>query len=153
MSNIKKSCAFAGHRVFYDAPDENLLKKCVINLVNQGVDTFYSGMAMGFDLFAANVVIDVKKDYPNVKLVACIPCLGQERYYSATDKQLYEKVLVNCDDVVVLSEHYYNGCMFVRDRYMVDNSEYLIVYMRQKVGGTIYTLNYARSTHKCVLVM
>jgi uncharacterized phage-like protein YoqJ len=139
--------------VFYDTPNENLLKKCIVNLVKNGVDTFYCGMAIGFDLYAADVVLEVKKEYPNVKLVACVPCLGQEKYYSNENKQKYENVLINCDDVVVLAEHYYNGCMFVRDRYMVDNSEYLIVYMRQKAGGTLYTLNYALTTHKQLLIL
>ena len=142
QQNIKKSCAFTGHREIKSDFSPQVLKKEVENLiVQENVKTFYVGMAMGFDLLAAETVLKVKKKY-DVKLVACIPYYGQEKYFSEKDKKRYLNVLKKCDESVMVSEKYYKGCLLKRNRYMVDNADFLIAYLRKDSGGTAYTVNY-----------
>lgn len=112
-----------------------------------GVTTFLNGVAVGFDLLAAEYVLELKKKFPNVKLIACVPCYGQEKKYSTEDKARYIKIIKNADEVVALAEHYFRGCMQNRDRYMVDNAELLICYCRKTTGGTAYTVRYFEKTH------
>ncbi len=135
-------CCFTGHRVLKDL-DAALLDRVITNLVKAGCRRFLCGMAKGFDLAAAESVIALKRAYPGVNLVACIPCGEQADGYSATDKWRYKRILSNCEEVIVLSESYYNGCMHVRDRFMVDNSDIVLCYLREKSGGTYYTVRYA----------
>ena len=59
----KKSCAFTGHRQLGEDFSLKKLKKSIKTLIEQGVDTFYNGMAMGFDLAAAEMVLILKKKY------------------------------------------------------------------------------------------
>jgi uncharacterized phage-like protein YoqJ len=104
------------------------------------VDTFYNGMAIGFDLCAAECVLSLKRSYPHVKLIACIPCYGQEKYFSDADKKRYVKILKKADETVVLSDHYYQGCMQNRDKYMVERADVMIAYCTKATGGAAYTV-------------
>ncbi|MGN0807823.1 MAG: SLOG family protein [Candidatus Coproplasma sp.] len=141
--NKQTCCAFTGHRNLKNDLDINALTAVIKRLVEEGITTFLNGMARGFDLVAAQCVLNLKKDYPYIKLIACVPCPNQEKYYSQEDKKTYYKVLERCDEVKIISKHYYNACMLVRDRYMVDNCTHLIAYYRGEEGGTEYTLRYA----------
>ena len=47
------------------------------------------------------------------------------------------------DEKVYTGKEYTKNCMFIRNRYLVDNSSVLVVYSRKKTGGTTYTINYA----------
>lgn len=144
------SCTFTGHRALVDL-DVALLDRVVKNLIKNGCKRFLCGMAQGFDLAAAESVIALKREFLDVELVACVPCEGQSCYFSAADKLRYDRVLKNCSEIIVLSENYYQGCMHLRDRFMVDNCDLVVCYLRKRSGGTYYTVKYARSQDKKVI--
>lgn len=149
MSNC---CAFTGHRVLQDL-DFALLDRVIKNLIKNGYNRFMCGMARGFDMAAAESVIALKSEFHDVSLVACIPCEGQERYFPAADRARYKRILENCSEVIYLSDYYYSGCMHVRDRFMVDNCNAVVCYLRKKTGGTYYTVKYAEKKGvKCIQV-
>lgn len=143
------SCAFTGHRYLRDL-DYALLDRVVLNLIKNGCSRFLCGMAKGFDMAAAESVIALKKQYP-AELVACIPCENQTDVYSAADKERYGRILKNCSEIIVLSESYSNGCMHMRDRFMVDNSDIVLSYLRRSSGGTYYTVRYAEKSGKKII--
>lgn len=146
-----KTCAFTGHRNLVGTDfDELLLERVVLNLVKTGYDRFLCGMAVGFDMKAAQAVISLKKDY-EVKLVACLPCTNQSERFSARSKALYDEILKECDEVVVLDGEYRSGCMQKRDRYLVDNCDALVSFLRKNSGGTYYTVNYAKMKNKKII--
>lgn len=152
--NIENCCAFTGHRKVEENVDFISFKKFIEAVLSDGVNTFYCGMAMGFDLLAAETVLQVKNNYPAVKLIACVPCKNQERYYPEEDKIRYNTIIEACDEVIVLHDHYYNGCMLVRDRFMVDNCGSVIAYYRNDDGGgTAYTVSYARSKNRKLFIV
>jgi uncharacterized phage-like protein YoqJ len=148
-----KCCAFTGHRKLYDNFSEERLKNNIKNLIALGIDTFFDGMAMGFDLKAARCVLDLKEQFGNIKLIACIPCMGQEKYFPPELKEEYYKILSSCDCVEVLANKYYNGCMYLRDRFMVDNSDNILAYLHEDNGGTLYTVTYAHTKNKQIYIM
>ena len=146
-----KVCAFTGHRKLAGTDfDELLLERVITNLVKNGVKRFLCGMAVGFDLKAASIVIVLKRSY-DIELVACLPCANQSERFSEKNKILYDEIIACCDEVVVLEEAYTRGCMLRRDRYMVDNSDTLVCFLRKTSGGTYYTVNYAKSTNKKII--
>lgn len=124
--------------------DFNLLDRVILNLIKNGVDTFYCGMATGFDTAAAESLINFKKDY-DITVVACIPCESQTETFSQKAKERYESILNCCDEEIIFSSNYFHGCMQQRDRYLVDNCDVLVSYLRRKSGGTYYTVNYAKT--------
>ena len=152
---IKTACAFTGHRPKsfpwgYDesAPGCVLLKEVlavqISALAEQGVTDFLSGMAQGVDLWCAQIVLDLKKKNPALKLHANLPCEGQESKWSVLAREIYHSILEQADEVVYVGQEYSRGCMLERNRYMVDRSVRLIaVYDGAPKGGTFNTLAYA----------
>lgn len=118
-----KICCFTGHRML---PKDKIpvmkdtLKKEVINLINQGIEYFETGGAIGFDTLAAQTIIDLRKEYEQIKLILIIPCRDQACGWSYEDQIVYLDIKRKADKIIYLSEKYKRGCMFKRNRYMVE---------------------------------
>lgn len=146
-----KICAFTGHRNLYGYSfDRCLLDRVNEHLIKNGVDTFLCGMAVGFDTECAQSVLTLKEKY-DVKLVACLPCANQSDTFSQKNKLIYNTILEKCDEVITLAPVYRSGCMHARDRYMVDNSDVLVCFLRKNFGGTFYTVHYAKKLGKKII--
>lgn len=83
------ACAFTGHRPKrfpwkYDeaACDCVLLKEVmaaqIVALADKDITDFLSGMALGVDLWGAQIVLSLKKKHPALNLHCVLPCEGQE---------------------------------------------------------------------------
>ncbi len=141
---IQRCCALSGHRELENNFDQNALFYCLEDLVKEGYTYFCCGMALGFDLLALECLVELKKRY-HVRIEACIPFKGQKEKFSLSERRKYEELLEKCDVKTELCEHYYNGCMLARNRYMVDKCDILFAYCKKNTGGTYYTVNYART--------
>ena len=88
----------------------------------------------------------MKKKYPdkNINLIAVIPYEGQTNNWSDDWKHRYADILNQADEKVLLQKHYTRGCLHARNRYMVDNSSFIIAVFNGEEGGTKYTIDYAR---------
>ena len=137
-----KTCSFTGHRILPKNFDVEKLEKAVYKAVNDGFDTFLVGMAIGFDSLCFKVLEGVRLEN-DIKIIACIPCSDQSEFYNEKQKKEYKRMVLSSDDKVILSEKYYNGCMQVRNEFMVDNSSRLIAYLKVTGGGTYSTVKYA----------
>lgn len=142
-----KTCAFTGHRTLEKDFSKKALKEAIVSVIQEGAELFYCGMAVGFDLCAAELVLSLKKKYPHIRLIACVPCLGQEKYFSKTDQKRYVSALKNADEQVVLADGYFNGCMLKRDKYMAERADVLITYCKRETGGTAYTVRIFQKLH------
>lgn len=146
IDKMKVAC-FSGHRNLpHDCTElQTNLEKAIIELIERGVIFFGNGAALGFDQMAAETVLRLKEDYPHIRLVMVLPCSPEQQSLKWSDdqKKRYYEMLGQADKVRILSLQYTNSCMLYRNRHMVDNSAYLICYLRQHSGGTFYTVNYA----------
>ena len=67
------SVAFSGHRTIAEDHKDEIRKKLrgkIRLLYAMGITNFYCGMALGFDMLAAEEVISLKVKLPNLKLIA-----------------------------------------------------------------------------------
>ena len=135
-------CAVTWHRVLSSDFSKEELRAALRALAAAGVRTFSCGMALGFDLLCAEEVLLLREELP-VRLVACIPCADQAARYPKSARERYERILDRCDERAVLHECYCDGCMFERNRYMVDRADLLLAYYTGRRGGTKYTVGYA----------
>ena len=150
---VEKTCAFTGHREIEDDLSAEFMCEYLRGIAESGYDTFLCGMARGFDLLAAEAVIALKKQGYAFKLIACVPCPDQDKYFNRSDRERYSAALSECDGIITLSDTYYKGCMQARDRYMVDNCSMVIGYRRKNEGGTHYTLTYAVKNNKKIRLL
>lgn len=153
----KSTVAFSGHRANRIAKFTTDRQRFFINVahntwaaieefcIKKGYHTFLSGMADGFDIIAAEEVLRLKKEYPYIRLKCVIPFKGQADRYTEAYKQRYNNILAQADEVVTLSENYFEGCFLCRNDYLLNNSAFLMVYYDAlaPVGGTYYTLKNA----------
>ena len=117
----------------------------MIEAIEQGYRYFGAGGALGFDTLAAQTVLELKSEYPEIKLILVLPCKNQTRGWEQADIEEYERIKAAADKVVHTSKDYYSGCMHKRNRHLVDNSSLCICYLTEQSGGTAYSVNYARS--------
>ena len=150
-----KSVAFTGHRSVPYAQKGIVrfrLQNAVKKFYNNGYRIFYCGMAVGFDLLAAEVVLSLKEELKDIKLVAAVPFKKQYFKFSREDKKRYFEVLQKVDEVIILSEEYYKGCLLRRNDFMLENSSGLIAfYNGEQKGGTYYTCKRAEERRMPVL--
>lgn len=153
-----KSCCFTGHRPeklpwgYNENRTEclkfkSMLRAEIEGMLEKGVTTFISGMAIGVDLMAAEIVLELKCSYPEkaIQLIAAIPFEGQADRWRENYRERYFKAIEQADQEVILQRRYTPSCMFERNRYMADRSAYMIAVYDGKPGGTKYTLDYALS--------
>lgn len=147
------TCCFSGYRPekmpfrTYD-PDavqalEAALDRAVEHAVSQGYHTFLSGMAAGFDIWAAEAVIRARAHH-DIRLLCAVPHDHQSDRFPPSWKKRYNVCLVNSDAVRVFASNYFSGCFSVRNRFMVDSSSLLICYFDGQAGGTAQTVHYAQ---------
>ncbi len=163
MSNINyKKCCFSGYRPSkfpFPLKSNNAdfqvflrnFKTTISALIDDECGVFYTGMASGFDIIAAELVCEFKANYPHIKLVAVVPFEEQEKSYSIDWKLRYDRLISACDEVIVLSKEYHAGCYQNRNKYMVDNSDYVVTWYDGKHGGTRNTLNYAQKKNRYIV--
>ena len=148
LSAIQKSCCFTGHRriVGSHASLQKRLKETVQRLIEEaGVVNFIAGGALGFDTLAAEAVLALKKEYPQIRLLLALPCPEQTRAWKREDIARYERILAACDKHVYVSDRYTAQCMHERNRFLVDHSAFCIAYLEDGAkGGTAYTVAYAQ---------
>ena len=149
----EKTCCVTGHR---DIPENKLtyvkeeLKKHILQAIEDGCTHFISGFAGGSDLIFAQIVADLKKENHTLSLEAAIP---YEKRLESPNQQL-QVLLQVFDEIQVCSKEYTRDCFFIRNRYMVDDSKYVIaVYDGRKKGDTYYTIRYAHQEKKEVWVI
>ena len=150
----EKTACFTGHRKI---PPESIselsqrLKNTLLRLIEEGYMYFGAGGASGFDTLATQCVLSLKKQYPHIKLILVLPCITQTKGWSKNDIAIYEEIKSQADKVVYTSREYSRGCMFKRNRHLVNGSSVCIAYLTQEKGGTAYTVNYAKEQGLAVI--
>lgn len=141
--NKRETVAFSGHRhiPFGEMPGLEMdLAAEVSMLYSLGFRNFLCGMAMGFDMMAAKVVISLRKEMPGLRLIAVVPFARQSERWSERAQMFYHYLLTEADDIVQLSDTYYQGCLLRRNDYMLEHSSRVVAYFDGKPkGGTYYT--------------
>lgn len=145
MEKRELTCCFTGHRQIV-CDEEKLylkLKTEIIKLIEKGVIYFGAGGALGFDTMAAKAVLELREEYPEIKLILILPCKNQTRGWRRQDVFVYKDILRRADKVVYTSEKYHAYCMFIRNCKMVLGSKYCICYLFKRHSGTDSTVRYA----------
>lgn len=141
------SCCFTGHRIIASVDKPAVirdLRTMLRNLAASGMQEFICGGALGFDTLAAEEVLSLKKEFPDISLFLVLPCRDQSARWTAKQKETFQSILERADKVECLFEHYVSGCMHMRNRFMVDHADLCIAYYKGKPGGTAYTVQYAK---------
>lgn len=126
----------------------SLLYQEILNALHDGAQVFYSGMARGVDLYAAETVLGLRREHPGLRLICACPFEGYARSFPAPDSYRLQNILMLADKVVYVSGQASPEAYFIRNRYMVDHADRLIAVMLHPRSGTGQTLRYAERIGK-----
>ncbi len=161
----QQACAFTGHRpqrfsFGYDEDHEKCIRlklalaQQVNLLIESGVSSFYTGMAQGVDMWAAEIILEFRQINPQLKLSCILPCETQADKWSVQSRERYFNILSEADETIYISRHCTKTCMMERNRYLVDHSQYMIaVYDGTPRGGTAGTVRYARQRGREIILI
>ena len=158
-----KTCAFTGHRpkgLGYPESDgrcaalKEKLRSLIVKLMEEeGVTHFISGMAQGVDMYAAEIVLELKKQYPQITLECAIPYERQAVRWPEALRNRYFSIAERCDQETMLQRQYTLDCLRKRNRYMVDHADIVLAVWNGSPSGTGQTVWYAREAGKPVWII
>lgn len=140
-------CCFTGHRPEkLRVPETKVkaaLKTEIRAAISEGYTVFISGMARGVDLWAAELVLDLREGGEAIRLICAVPYLGVERRWEENWREKYRRVLERADLVRYICPGYSKSCFQLRNQWMVDHSSRVIAVYNGAGGGTRSTVEYA----------
>jgi uncharacterized phage-like protein YoqJ len=123
--------------------------------IERGYHTFISGGAQGFDLLAAECVIEKRAQFPQVRLVIARPFPGQHSNKPPQSLDYIHGIESRANWVIDVSPDPYSAAkMQIRNKWMVDNAKIgIALWSGKPKGGTYNCLQYAKGQGKWVLVI
>jgi uncharacterized phage-like protein YoqJ len=138
----------------YDKFSKRLFDE-IYKAVEDGCDTFMVGMAPGFDIIAAELVIHAKRAEPNIKLICVLPFgnFKHSEHFDGHWRERYDSVMEHSHETINVTDKpdYSRGCYDKRNKFLVDGSSLVICYSTGKKGGTENTIEYANSKNVAVV--
>lgn len=147
MSIRPKACFFTGHRIIETKRRrevEGWLREKILDKINDKVEIFITGGALGFDTMAAEQVLFMREDYQDIRLWLYLPCTNQDQEWTPSERDKYEEIKKQADKVCYITKsEYTDGCMKKRNRAMVDASDCGIAYVKTSHSGAAQTVKMA----------
>lgn len=148
------TCCFSGSRpeklgfdwqrepYFFDVLRTDL-RAAIRHAVDLEYRRFITGMSRGFDLWAAEEVINLQREFPHLELICALPFHGMSSHWEPYWREMFTRAHEGADYEVYLSDRFLPGCYHARDNYMVQQSSRVICWNNGTSGGTAYTCKYA----------
>jgi len=151
-------CAFTGYRpqkmpFGFDESDprcidfKNRLKNTIHALYDMGYKHFLSGGAMGMDMYAAEAVVELREQYPEIILEMVSPYDTQAAKWSPELRERHDRLFEVADIVTATRHEYSKGALFIRNHYLVTNADVVLAAYDGQPGGTAMTCDLARKNH------
>ena len=141
-----QTCCFTGHREIREEDEEyirNRIREQVLLLMEKGFSSFAVGGARGFDMLAAEVLLDLKEEGKRLFLISALPFPDWRTGWPERDIAREERILGQSDEVIYSGETHSRSLYLDRDRKMVNMSSVCIAWCTRNNGGTAYTIRYA----------
>ena len=153
----KIRCAVIGHQPHMLRQDEDevrvALEVCILKAVSDGYTSFISGLSSGVGMWAAEIVVRLKKSNPNLHLIAAIPFAGFDEEWDEDLRAMYRFFLSQAEYVKVMEPARSKEAYQVRNEWLVNHSARLIAVHNGQPGSTVITIFYARQCRRQVFVI
>ncbi|MBM7703272.1 DUF1273 domain-containing protein [Metabacillus iocasae] len=116
-------------------------------LIEEGLEWVIISGQLGVELWAAEVVLDLQLEYPDLKLAVLTPFLEQEEKWNETNQEWYEFIISQADFVdSITKKKYENPAQFrVKNQFIVAKSDgLLIIYDEEHEGSPQYMFEAAQ---------
>lgn len=142
-------CAFTGHRPERIRGSEAMviagLRKEILDAIENGYTTFISGCSRGVDLWAASIVLELRRTNKSLKLICALPFEGFESKWPPDWIKHYKMVRKQADRVEIICPEYTPDAYQKRNIWLCNRSSRLIAVWDGFPSGTKNTITYAKS--------
>lgn len=152
MTELEKRlhrCCFAGHRpegiLLSETTAKEWLRFQIQQAITDGYTTFITGMGMGVDIWAAQIVIGLRAANPSIHLIAVEPYPSFAAKWSEEWRSAYQEVITKADLVKRISQRYTPDAINNRLYWIVDHSSRLIAIYNGTKGYTGSFVDYAQT--------
>ncbi len=140
-----KICSFFGHANLEGKASEIApqLRQVMVDLIKNGVDTFYVGNHGEFDILSSKIACNLKTLYPEIQVIVVL-CYPNELQYlkcSFTD-------FLMPPEIVAAPKR---ACIVKRNRWVVDHSDFIVSYIKYQIGGAYEIWQYAQKLKKKIV--
>ncbi|MBQ8746337.1 MAG: hypothetical protein IJZ08_00525 [Clostridia bacterium] len=136
-------CTFFGHR---DTPDgvRDLLRDILVNLIEEGAETFYLGNQGRFDDMALGILKKLKVVYPHIRYAVVLAYMPEStRGFSAANTEtVYPDGLENTPPRYAIDK---------RNRWMLAQADTVVTYVTHDIGGAAKYKRIAERKRKRVI--
>ena len=139
-------CFFIGHRDAESGLMPQIEAAVHRHITEYGVTEFVVGQYGSFDRMAARAVINAKHHYPNITLSILLPYHPSERSVNAPDG--YDNTFYPPDMEKVPRKQ----AIVRANKYMVENSDFLIAYVWHPASNARNLLEYAQARERKGLI-
>ena len=143
---MHRAC-FTGHRPEKLTRHEEVIKKDLEKEIRQavadGLNVFITGMARGVDIWAAQIVLQLRGEGYGIRLICACPYDGFETGWSQEWQRQYKEILSAADLVKYVCGGYSRSCFQIRNEWMVNHSARVIAVFNGEKSGTKNTIDYA----------
>jgi len=140
-------CCFTGHRPEKLKRAEDEIKKgleeAILKAIRDGYTTFITGMARGVDIWAGQIVLRLRQNNPDLRLIAALPYPDCDTRWSASWRRQYAEVLKAANLVKCISPQYSMASFQKRDEWLVDQASRVNAVYDGVPGGTKNTIDFA----------
>lgn len=117
------------------------IKKQLVALMDEGLEWIIVSGQWGVEIWAAEAVLELKKEYKNLRLAVITPFLEQEEKWNDSKKELYNSILIRADYVNSVTKSKYDGPWQFKekDKFLLRNSDGMIlIYDEENEGSPKY---------------
>ena len=150
LTREQQTCCLTGHRIIPPGEEKKIMvraRNILLRLIREkNVRYFGVGGAVGFDMMAAEYLLDLKAHKEHqLKIISVLPYPAWRETEDWTDelRRREDAILRACDKVVYVRPEFETGVFLLRDRKLVDGSAWCVSYCNRPRTGTAYTVKYA----------
>ena len=153
----KHRCAFTGHRPnrLYGCEGDVIvsLRKEILAAIEEGYTTFITGCSTGVDLWAADIVIELRRQNKELKLICAVPFEGFDSKWPVDWVKHYKMIRKQADWVEVISPSYSPEAYQKRNMWMCRHASRIIAVWDGLPSGTQNTIDYAKEIGLAVKII
>ena len=143
INNLNSTtCCFLSESVQnfpWHSTEQNIYTALKINLrseiekaILRGYETFICGLSQSYDICCSEIVLELKKQYSNNKLIGTLSHKNQHYEWAKQKNSQYQKILKQLDEIRCIYENATGiKCILERNRYMVNNSSLVIAFFNE----------------------
>lgn len=159
MANVLLVTGYKAHEIgIYndDHPGLHIIKTALRTRMSQLIEdmqfewVLISGQT-GIELWAGEVALDLREEFPDLKLAVLTPFLDQEKKWKESSQEYYQMILSEADFVESITNRPYEnpGQLKAKNEFLIKKSDaMLILYDEDTKGSPDYYLKEAENRNK-----